>query len=112
MHATGYACIFAVLEDKSIYVPAAYRAYYRTISLSIKIMYRTSKNIENKCLEDKAVNETSLSHLFPQESRNITEERQKETAVREYQNTIVSPGHDKTNTLMDTQQLWLPVVVV
>lgn len=36
----------------------------------------------------------------------------KKPVVREYQNTTVSPGHDKTNILRDTQQLWLPVVVV
>lgn len=53
-----------------------------------------------------------LYHTSSLESQGISQERrQKEPAVREYQNTAVSPGHDKINTLMDTQQLWLPVVV-
>ena len=54
-----------------------------------------------------------LYHTSYLKSQGISQQRrQKETAVTEYQNTTVSPGYDKTNTLMDTQQLWLPVVVV
>lgn len=54
-----------------------------------------------------------LYHTSSLKSQGISQKRrQKEPAVREYQNTTVFPGYDKTNTLVNTQQLWLPVVVV